>query len=178
MSSAVLSPRYCTFLVLNCRNISLPDPITIILLNTSSLVIIVFVHCIFNTLRHIHIYHDMNNNINLFVTDRNKFLILRTGACRPVYSSRSDIHNIVAYAQRQNMRSLDCARCQLLHASFAPSILGVGVNLIGNVNGNYIGRYGQFQRHGHYISEFFLDFRSSFHICVNLKSFTTITKQS
>ena len=46
-------PRYCSFLVLNCRTISLPVPI---LLNTSSLVIF-SVHAIFNTLRHrpIHI---------------------------------------------------------------------------------------------------------------------------
>ena len=43
-------PRYCHFLVLNCRTISLP----VILLNTSSLVI-VSVHNIFNTLRYIHI---------------------------------------------------------------------------------------------------------------------------
>ena len=44
-------PRYCNFLVLNCRTISLP---VAILLNTSSLVIF-YVHDIFSTLRYTHI---------------------------------------------------------------------------------------------------------------------------
>ena len=45
-------PRYCNFLVLNCRSTSLPVPS---LLNTASSLVILSVHDIFNTLRYTHI---------------------------------------------------------------------------------------------------------------------------